>query len=85
MVTRYMKDSEEIARRCRYLESLGFKINHIDEAVEMNGHIYDFSATKMEPVAIISTVINETYKYGVENGKTELQESLKDLLGIGNN
>jgi hypothetical protein len=67
--------------KAEFLESMGFDICHGVSDVEHSGFHFDFSATRMEPEAIIYTVIKQVYADGQKFGKEDLQLKLRGLLG----
>lgn len=64
-----------------FLEGLGFEIYHEVSNVEHSGFNFDFSSTRMEPDAIIDTVIKQVYKEGQKYGKEDLQLKLRAMFG----
>jgi hypothetical protein len=64
-----------------FLEGLGFEICHEVSNVEHSGFHFDLSATKMDPDAIIYTVIKKAYEEGQKCGKEDLQLKLRTMFG----
>lgn len=73
----------DLDKKVEFLEGMGFEICHEISDVENSGFHFDFSATRMEPDAIMATVIKQVYESGQKYGKHEFQLNLQDLIGCG--
>jgi hypothetical protein len=73
---------EEMNKRCKFLQSLGFKIDHEDSRVSLYGRLFDFSATRMEADAVMDVVVRQSYSYGYDDGKNEFITKAKELFQI---
>jgi hypothetical protein len=75
------RNYEEINKKCELLESLGFEIEHEDSRVSFNGHLFDFSAIACDEASILKTALNIMFEHGREQGKQEIREGFKALMG----
>lgn len=76
------RNPKDINKKCLLLMELGFDIHHEDSRVEYNGVFFDFSATACDSVSILKVAMEGMYNAGLSNGRAEIQDSLKKLLGI---
>ena len=84
---RLNKSLEEVNSKCVMLMDLGFEINHRDCDLSFathkhNLHGFDFSSTSPEIRDILYAAISHAYTLGFEKGKEDIQQRLKDLLGL---
>ena len=80
---KYNKSKDVIKTRCEFLESMGFTINHEDSNVSITGHpeyTFDFSATHMDSIYILRTMISKVESDAFEAGVESLREDLNKLL-----
>lgn len=84
---------EEMNERCKALIEMGFETHHEDSRVIHigleNGRSncptlceFDFSATRIEPEAIIHTAIIKAYEQGKKDGQWEIKTQFRDLMKI---
>lgn len=73
---------EKLNEKCMLIESLGFTINHEDSDVEFNGYPFDFSAVACDAPSIVYTALKKMLEHGRADGKLEIQEGFRKLLGI---
>lgn len=84
---RLNKNAEELNKKCELLMSLGFDIQHRDcdltyetAGVDLQG--FDFSATAPDVKSILYTALVHAYSLGVVVGKAQVQQDIKQALGI---
>lgn len=69
-----------INKRCTILQSLGFSIQHEDSCVEMNGILFDFSAT--DETKFVEQAVKTAYQVGLNHGVEKTQASLRSIIGL---
>ena len=74
----------ELDDKVKFLEDLGFEIDSGTRSVYHSGHSFDFSATRMEPEAILSTVIQKMFSAGEKVGRKRMRGEFRSLLGLEN-
>lgn len=78
----YRRNYEAINQKCELLVKLGFEIEHEDSRVSFNGKTFDFSAVACDEASILQTALKVMYDYGVEDGKEEIRQGLKELINL---
>lgn len=84
---RLNRNSEELNKKCELLMSLGFEIQHRDcdltyETAGVDFEGFDFSATAPDVKSILYTALVHVYNLGLEKGKAQVQQDIKQALGI---
>lgn len=84
------RNQDEVTRRWKILESLGFEIYHEDyqvilgESLDLHDNfrefIIDFSATAEDK--FMAYAINKIFEYGVKVGGNKVRQGIKDLLEL---
>lgn len=81
------KNTEEMNKKCELLMSLGFEIQHRDCDVSFDTHRvtfhgFDFSATAPDVQSILYTALVHAFNLGLEKGKVQVQDDIKQALGL---
>lgn len=76
------RNIENINKKCSLLMELGFDIHHEDSRVEYNGVFFDFSEVSCDPASILKIALNIMFEHGLEQGRKEIQDSIKALLKL---
>lgn len=81
------KSFEELNKKCKLLEELGFTINHQDcdvsfETVNAEFDDFNFSATASDTPSIIYTALKHVYAQGLEDGMRNARQQMREALGL---
>jgi len=79
---RQIRKNDDINKRCEFLRSIGFEINHIDVSVSMGGIDFDFSAIRMDVESILRSAIEKAYSQGFKDGGNNIKNEFKSLMAI---
>jgi len=81
------RNAEELNKKCELITSLGFEVWHNDSdssfhTLNVDFEGFDFSATAPDVQSILYTALVHVYNLGLEKGKAQVQQDIKQALGI---